>query len=1189
MNSGNSKWVRAILTTAVILAITAMTVPAMASIPGVTFTIPPTSYNISGYVIYITVPPKTSSTGMLYVYLNSSDTGPYFYVTAIPANAMGGATNVPIMLPYNIKAGNYTIYVSGTQVNEFTALPYTKGNVSSPFELKFTISPGFTKKLGQTVTLNVTGWGFTPGETVVIELGNPATGATQTIYTTTANTWGFVNATVSFTAPSSPGEYYIIAVGQSSGVTYIAPFYVTTAYVTPSLMAVYNGYSYTLKGFNFPQGTYVDICINGIVNTTEKLVSTTKYANFNVTIPIQHLPFGNYSIVAISTPSPAPVGALCPGANETYEGGYANATWTVVPQIVLNTTSTCSGFTVNVSGYGFPANTDITIYVNKTLFSTTVTTSPYGTFTTTYMPSEPGTYVFTTNFTYTYVNKSTYPIPATLKVLSPTISISPSEQIVGGLVTINGTCLPPNTLVKVSIGSVDATNLALNSSSTWTKVGPYVTPTGVYYTGYVETNPSGSFSGRYVVPLLPPGTYKVNVSVGSIQWNTSLTIPSPTISFSSTHTNIISAYEGEEIYFVGQNFANFTLGYNMTINLNGYYATCQNNTLVLFGPNDTGALYCEMFSNGIVTGYITMPVVPPGTYTVYFNGTFWSHAYPPGANGTAYSFNDTLSTTANIMMKHSFITVTPSPAPAGSTVTVTGYNFYPDKTVNIYVYLNGTTLVTSIMNVPVGSNGEFTATFTAPNVQSGYLYIVAEESQSQYIAGTVGYATANVTITNVHVVIINLLNEVLSDLKNMNSTLYEVLGNLSSINTKLTNINSTLYGAIQSVGSMVTNVNNALTYYAGQILGNLSNIQNTLGNIQTGIGNLQTALSQDYLSLSAKLGIISSTLSTIQSNTVNILGNLTKMNATLTAVYSAVQSMGSELSAVYNAVLSVNSTVQSMSSTLSSIGSTLSSMQSTLSSMNTTLVKIYGVVSTLNLTVIQDELSTISNNVLSVNSTLATYAGQIMSGLSTVNNNVLSVNKTLTYYAGQIMSGLGTVQSALSGVQSALSTISNNVLSVNSTLATYAGQVLSNLYNIENTLGTMQSTMSSRYSTIQGELGAIESTLVSMNNTLVSKVSTVPSVVGGSGSYTFTSPGTYTIYRGSGVAQITVTLYYTGYTTAYIYVYPIPGDTTHVVKLQVTSSAGYTVTVSGWRVDIYVTSAWPYSPVTVYYSYTAIS
>jgi len=98
-------------------------------------------------------------------------------------------------------------------------------------------------------------------------------------------------------------------------------------------------------------------------------------------------------------------------------------------------------------------------------------------------------------------------------------------------------------------------------------------------------------------------------------------------------------------------------------------------------------------------------------------------------------------------------------------------------------------------------------------------------------------------------------------------------------------------------------------------------------------------------------------LSTIQSNTVNILGNLTKMNTTLTAVYSAVQSMGSELSSVYNAVSSMNSTVQSMGSTLSSMNKTLSSLPgqvstiiSDLSNMNATLMKIYNIVSTLNLT-----------------------------------------------------------------------------------------------------------------------------------------------------------------------------------------------------------------------------------------------
>jgi len=1068
MTSGNSKWVRAILTTAVILTITAMMAPAMAFTPGVTFTTPP--YNASGYVIYITVPKETTTTpyGTLYVYLNSSLTGPYFYVTAIPANATGGATSVPIMLPYNIKAGTYTILVVPIGTPVTTSTTVTTGNVSSPFELKFTISPGFASP-GQTVTLNVTGWGFAPGETVNIYLINPVTGATTVIYTTTASSSGTINVAFSFTAPSSAGEYYIEAVGQTSGVTYLAPFYVTTASVSPKYLAVYNGYSYTLSGSNYPSGTYVDVCFAGKVVNSFKL-GTTSFTT-NLTIPY-HLPQGNYSVVAITTQGPVPIGAACPGVNETYGGGYATATWTVVPQIVLSTTQTCAESTVTIYGYGFPPSTGITIYKNGTTIATQ-TTTPTGEFTVSITaPTKYGTYVFTTNYTYTYwYNGTKYPKPATLTVQPPTISISPSTQIVGGLMTITGTCFPPTALVKVYIGPVNATKLALSGTG-WTSVQTYTTPVSTYYTGYVTTNSSGSFSGRYVVPLLPPGTYTVSVSVGGVpSSNTvSLTIPAPSIALNTT-----SIYEGGPIGFTGQNFANFTLGYNMTIKLSGYTATCQNNTSVSFASN-TGALYCEMFRNGTVTGYITMPVVSPGTYTVYFNGTFWSNAFPPGANGTTYFSNDTLYTTASVTMRASYIVVTPSPAPPGAPITVTGYNFYPGT--NVYVYINGT----QYGPFPVQSNGKFTATgvYTVPSyLTSGVLYIVAEESQPQYIAGMPPNAVGNATAT---VKIVSLLQ-----------VIYE---------------------------------------------------------------QLTTCCKE-------------------------VLGNLTSMNATLTAVYNAVQSMGSELSTVYKAVLSVNSTVQSMSSTLSNIQntlnnvqSTLSSMQSTLStissytqlipallgqvstiigklsSMNATLVKIYNIVSTLNLTVIQNELSTINSNVLSVNSTLATYASQIMSGLSTVNNNVLSVNKTLTYYAGQ---------------------------------------VLSNLYYIRSTLGTMQSTMSSQYSTIQGELGAIESTLVSMNKTLVSKVSTVPSVVGGSGSYTFTSPGTYTIYQGSGVAQITVTLYYTGYTTMYIYVYPIPGDTSHVVKLQVTSSMGYTVTVSGWRVDIYVTSASSYSPVTVYYAYTATS
>jgi len=152
------------------------------------------------------------------VYLNGT------YLTTVSLNSTGGLY-AKVMLPYGLKAGNYIFSLNVTP------------STSPLFELKFSISPGFASP-GRTVMLNVTGWGFAGGETVNIYLINPVTGATTVIYTTTANSNDFINVTFSFTAPSSAHEYYIEAVGQTSGVTYLAPFYVTTASVSPPYSAV---------------------------------------------------------------------------------------------------------------------------------------------------------------------------------------------------------------------------------------------------------------------------------------------------------------------------------------------------------------------------------------------------------------------------------------------------------------------------------------------------------------------------------------------------------------------------------------------------------------------------------------------------------------------------------------------------------------------------------------------------------------------------------------------------------------------------------------------------------------------------------------------------------------------------------------------------------------------------------------
>jgi len=108
MISGNSKWVRAVLTTAVILAITAMTVPAMAT-TSIYYSIP--TYNASGYVVTLW---SSTTVGKPFapveVYLGGT------YLTTVSLNSTGGLY-AQVMLPYGLKAGNYTFSLNATPHN----------------------------------------------------------------------------------------------------------------------------------------------------------------------------------------------------------------------------------------------------------------------------------------------------------------------------------------------------------------------------------------------------------------------------------------------------------------------------------------------------------------------------------------------------------------------------------------------------------------------------------------------------------------------------------------------------------------------------------------------------------------------------------------------------------------------------------------------------------------------------------------------------------------------------------------------------------------------------------------------------------------------------------------------------------------------------------------------------------------
>lgn len=220
-------------------------------------------------------------------------------------------------------------------------------------------------------------------------------------------------------------------------------------------------------------------------------------------------------------------------------------------------------------------------------------------------------------------------------------------------------CFPPSEPVQVYVVSpitYNMTNLTITGFIS-----------GIPTTSYANTTSSGTFSSLYIVPLLPPGTYKllVNVSGALSSNNVSLTIPKPSVSLSAT-----SGYEGMNVTFTGQNFANFTLGYMLNITFNSILIPQYIGTIV---PTE-GAFNYTGYSNGTVVGWFVVPVISPGTYTMLFNSTYVTTKAPSGAEvGT----NNTLYTTASFTVQPSYITVMPTPAVAGQQILITGYNFYP--------------------------------------------------------------------------------------------------------------------------------------------------------------------------------------------------------------------------------------------------------------------------------------------------------------------------------------------------------------------------------------------------------------------------------------------------------------------------------------------------------------------------------
>jgi large repetitive protein len=285
-------------------------------------------------------------------------------------------------------------------------------------------------------TLTVGGSGFQPGETVSISIGLNTT-------TAAANGSGsFSGATLAI--PNVPsGLYYIIAVGQTSGMVAFNSVWVNSFFpnASPSGWYVMPGSTITWSGTGFVPNE--SVTIKDSTNTTIATFSANASGGFSG-VGSTVIPFS----AANSTVTYTLQGAQS-GANTT----YILAVGSLYPNGNPSTWYATPGTSVTFSGTGFAGGEQVQLFVGT---STTPIASATADSSGAFMGMGPTTLPFGSVANYKLKGVSSGAIatvPITLAGFYPSITPSSYYSAPGGILSLAGSGFAPNEQVQVSLGT----------------------------------------------------------------------------------------------------------------------------------------------------------------------------------------------------------------------------------------------------------------------------------------------------------------------------------------------------------------------------------------------------------------------------------------------------------------------------------------------------------------------------------------------------------------------------------------------------------------------------------------------------------------------------------------------------------------------------------------------------------------
>jgi len=560
---------------------------------------------------------------------------------------------------------------------------------------------------------------------------------------------------------------------------------------------------------------------------------------------------------------------------------------------------------------------------------------------------------------------STAPVATSIAEVNvlPTISISPTSGPAGQTVTVNGYAFSSSGIVNLTISykSYKISSVNITASSTGTFTYTFTAPELKLETSTSLTNvliknlPKGNitvtahdymsgYSNSQIYTEYGRAFYQIKeYNPTTASWETIIPNSKGEVALNGTVTNV-AFYETEPMI------------------ISGIYFAPNSQVTLTFGSITLGTFTTN--ASGFFNATVSVPVVGRGTYSVIASDPL-AHIY----------FNGTPVTE---------VVVSPTKFTTGSTVTVSGYAFDPNTYANVTwvgLFINSTGAYGEsylAVNVPVGSNGVFSASVSIPMPTFGgihYIYVNDTKGANAFanitVVPTISLSTSTAPLGSQVKVSLNGLDVGIekgnmkgftSDYFGAASEAYELA--YDNIPTYITGESGNNYGAasasITAAGypmlHAVQLVGNGLIATAWlNVTGTTNTEAGTVAAIEslnTSVSSLSNTISSDYSSLSSMLSSLNASVTGISNSVSSLSGTLTTQYSSIMSSLASISTLISDLkSTISSDYSSLSSAISSLSSTVSTISSSSSSISSSVTSIGTSVSSLQSAVSSLQSTV----------------------------------------------------------------------------------------------------------------------------------------------------------------------------------------------------------------------------------------------